>query len=615
MAGNEPFKSTSYNVDRIVRAITADIDGNLIFADTPNPDGVTLSELVRGLVASNVTFDSSGTFFDGVTSVQEALEKLNTQAYVNNTGRFLYVDPTIDNSRTVAGEIYNDLKNAADYANTLIINGYNSVNIMVMGSHKQSSEDVSTDMGVYEYDGDLDSITVTGDGIKFIGVGSPVIRLKNLTGTRQNLFVIGDADTQALSVGMQDIHFEFEDSVNVSAINVFNAPGNVMHNGRSGFHTDGITYSYNGGTNSNNRVVDVTNTTSAKPSDVSINGLTVGTFQNLTQSTNPIEPVYVDHNAETVVRIDDVVLSGANKPNRPNNNDDTLITSFTAITALSGKVLVNNVKLDEKFFWNGVAFPNVFTRLFDIKDTAEVTASNISIVRDSFNASNENKGGITSLSDWIDVEATASLNIQNSVDEVFTVDIAGIDTGTPSPSSAPGSGSPAPSGNPPNIIDVKPVKGFYNKEDIILGLGDKNELRLGQVPSSDAAEFITYSIENYGIPFWVDEDTKELKYFNGTNIVTLGSSGPATSSETLKVISGQWTGATYNFAGKPQYSGFEYTFEHNLNLPDKYSFTVTVHNDTESRQITPEDVIAIDNNSCKIIILDNSDDMWVTVIG
>jgi hypothetical protein len=52
MPGVGPFQSTAYQVGQILNALSTDSNGNLIFADIPNPNGVTLTELLN-IIASN----------------------------------------------------------------------------------------------------------------------------------------------------------------------------------------------------------------------------------------------------------------------------------------------------------------------------------------------------------------------------------------------------------------------------------------------------------------------------------------------------------------------------------------------------------------------------------
>lgn len=56
----DPFKSSKYQVGSISNAITADVNGNLIFSDSLNSSGVTLSELVQSTNTIVISGGSSG---------------------------------------------------------------------------------------------------------------------------------------------------------------------------------------------------------------------------------------------------------------------------------------------------------------------------------------------------------------------------------------------------------------------------------------------------------------------------------------------------------------------------------------------------------------------------
>ena len=56
--------------------------GNLIFADVPNPEGVTLTTLIQGLLLGKIPFDSTGTFYTGINNVKDALVYLNQFAFL-----------------------------------------------------------------------------------------------------------------------------------------------------------------------------------------------------------------------------------------------------------------------------------------------------------------------------------------------------------------------------------------------------------------------------------------------------------------------------------------------------------------------------------------------------
>jgi len=345
----EPFKVTSISVDRIVKAIASDPTGNLIFSDILNPDGVTLTELIKGLVASNVSFDSSGAFFIGASNVKEALESLNQFAYLNDTGRFIYVDPTIDDSLTVSGQIYNDLQTALTYASNQTTNGYNRINVLLMGSHKVDADlDINNDLGAYEFDNDtFESIDIQGNGLKIIGIGNPIIRFNGVSGNK-DFFVIEDSTTvQETSIHIQDVHFEFINSSGVSAIKVANAPLNINVKDRSGLVIDGISASFVIGNHENNRIIDISNT-SPKKSNIKIRNIWMGSIADSNPSSTPIELIYIDHHNDTVVNIDNFDYVNFGQPNETNNSSSKNVTSLTAIKCLSGKLNINNARLDEK---------------------------------------------------------------------------------------------------------------------------------------------------------------------------------------------------------------------------------------------------------------------------
>lgn len=602
---SNPFKATKYTVDRITNAIAADVQGNLIFRDIPNPEGVTLSQLIRGLIASNVSFDYEGTFFSGSNSVQDALEQLNQFAYISNTGRFIVVDPTIGDVNTVAGSIYNDIQTAVSYANTLLFNGYNTVNIMLMGTHSQiPSTEISTDLGVFEYD-ELSPIEVVNNGIKFIGVGRPTIRFKNIT-TASSLFQIGDSTVQELSVLFQDISFEFVNCENVSAIKVLNSPTNSETKDKNGLIVDGVSVSFVGGTNEGNRLVDVSNSGTKIESQISLKNIKLGSITSVTPSITPIEMIYINHNDETVVNIENMEFLNLNQPNPVDNVAIGNVTSFTAIKVAAGKVFVNNTKLDEKMYWNNETFSAVKTLFLDASGTSQVVISNVSIIRDEYNTTEEVAGGITTLHDWIVTGTNTKVNAQGGFDEIFDVTVIPIQTDTPSPSATPSSGSPTTgsptTGSPTTgsgfLNDVKPVKGFYNQGEIVLGLGDKNELRLGKVEPADIANFATYT-SDYGIPFAINPTDKKIYFAIDGTVHVIGG-----GSYTINITTDRWVASG---------SDYELVIPHNLSLRNKYAFNISVFNDSDEK-IEPYKVVAVDENSSKIVMQTN-DPVWVTIFS
>lgn len=105
----DPFKATSIQVNQLLNALTADTNGNLIFADVPNQSGVTLSQLVGianyqsknynidipsdQLVLTAYTF-SDGTYFGYGVVIQHDLKLTNKNTFtvrVSANGR--QVDP------------------------------------------------------------------------------------------------------------------------------------------------------------------------------------------------------------------------------------------------------------------------------------------------------------------------------------------------------------------------------------------------------------------------------------------------------------------------------------------------------------------------------------------
>lgn len=599
----DPFKSTSYTVARIVNAIASDTQGNLILRDLLNPEGVTLTSLIQGLVATNVTFNSTGTFFAGASTVQDALEQLNQFAYMNQTGRFIIVDPTIDDSLTVSGKIYNDIATAVNFANTLLVNGYNKVNVLLMGSHAQNPEtEISSDLGVFEYDAStIEEINLYKNGIKLIGVGNPIIRFSGIT-AESNLFVVGTETTQELSVFMQDISFEFVNSRNVTAISVYNSPNNSNLKDKNGLFIDGISCSFYGGTNTNNRIVGVVNSGTPKKSNIKIKNFRMGSILSATPSATPIELIYVNHNDETVVNIENMEFVNVDQPNPVDVTTTGTVTSITAIKLLKGKIIVNNAKLDEKMYWKNETFTDVKTLFLDIENGAEATISNASVIRDTHNTTEEKIGGITTLNDWIEKGSTAKVNAQGGFDEIFDISIIPIQSTTPAPSSvgassSPTTGSPT-TGGPEFLYDVKPVKGFYNDSSLALGVGDKNEIRIGIVDSSDIQNFTTYT-RKYGAPLGINSTDKKIYYAVDGYLFSVGN-----NKYSVHIEPSDWSGT----------GPYEFTITHNLNLVNKYAFNISAFNATTNKMITLDEVEALNKNSCKVTLAANQD-IWITILN
>jgi hypothetical protein len=598
----EPFSATTYTVNRIVNAIASDVSGNLILKDLINPDGVTLTRLIRGLVASNVSFDPSGTFFNGASNVQDALEQLNQFAYYNNTGRFIIVDPTIPNDQTVSGKIYNNLLTAVTYTNGMITNGYNSINILLMGSHLQNTSlELTSDYGVFEYDSStIQEIPLTKNGIKIIGVGNPTIRFKDISSSK-NFFVVGTNSTQELSVRIQDISFEFVNCSNVSAIKVLNSPTNSNIKDKNGLFIDGISASFVSGTSESNRVVDISNSSTPNKSNIKINNFSMGSLSSITPSATPIELIYIDHNADTVVNIENMEFVNVDPPNAEAVVAVGSVTSLTAIKANTGKLIVNNVKLDEKMYWNNTTFSDVKTLFLDATGTSHVSIQNISIVRDAYNTLEENAGGITTLNDWIHAGANTTINAQGGFDEIFNVDIYPISTLTPAPSSFPTTSSPttsSPTTATDYLYDVKPVKGFYNVTELAFGIGDKGEIRLGNVSESDINNFSTYT-NTYGIPLAINQSDNKI-YF-ALNGILHSISG---TSFTYEIQTSDWVFDSINYV---------FTVEHNLHLNNKYAFTTSVFNSSDEK-VEPMLIKALDENTCQITMA-TDDPIWITIFS
>lgn len=603
----EPFKSTSYQVGRIINAVSSDADGNLIFADEPNPNGVTLTQLLNSLVGTSILYDSTDTFFTGVEVVAEALGFLNQFAYQKDTGRFIYVDPTISSAKVVVGEIYKSLSDAITYANGLLFNGYNSVNILVMGSHKQQGTlEQTSDIGVIElkYTSSYSPIQLKKNGLRLIGIGNPVIRMVDFIGTqasRVNAFEVDtDGVANKINVLLQDISFEFVNCRYASALKVKNAPINNAVKERNGLKIDNVSVSFFTGTNANNRLLDVSTTGTKLISNVLVDKLTIGTVSDTTASTNEIELVYVDHHNETVVTVNNMSFAQTSTPNPVGNADSDNVTSFTGIKALAGSVVVNNAMLDEKFYWNGITFANAITKFVKSYNTANVTIANLGIVRNSYNTNQENAGGITTIQDWISVNDSSKISV-TGFDEVFNVNVQSQPTTSIGTSSVGSSGT---------IVNVKPVKSFWNADEIAFGIGHKNELRLGQVSDVEASDFTSYNIDTYGIPFWYNSDQRTLQFFNGWEIRDVGKG----KTYTISLTPSSFVPTSYAFSGETTFLGFEANINHNLDLENRSSFTITISETTTGRVVQPQEVVATNVNSIKLV-MGETGNYTVTVIG
>lgn len=430
----DPFKSTKYQVGSIPNAITSDINGNLIFSDLLNVSGVTLTQLIEGLLSGKILFDSAGTFFTDVNNVADALKYLNQAAYIKDTSRFIYVDHTISNDKIVSGEIYNSLKDAIAWANDQLYNGYNAFNIMLMGSHKpQGTLEQTTDIGVYEfaYTTEFSPFTLSSNGINLIGIGNPVIRIKNFIGdiiNRKNLFEIDANSSNNISITFKNISFEFVNSTFTSAIKILNAPIDTNLKERSGVKFENTTVSFYGGSNSYNRLFDISNSDTKLISSIIIDGLHIGSINNVIANLNEIELIYVDHNAETVITVNNMTFGLTQQPNPTDNTISTNVTSFTGVKVLNGKVVLNNTTLDEKFYWNSTTFTGVVTRLAKTYNTSQLSINNINIIRDTYNTYVENSGGITTIKDWVQKNDGGILNVFG-FDEIFNIDVYNSITG------------------------------------------------------------------------------------------------------------------------------------------------------------------------------------------
>jgi len=617
MSANEPFKASRIQVGRIVNAITSDSTGNLIFSDDPNPSGVTLTELLKKIDSNEIPFDNTGTFFVGATTVQQALTFLNQAAYLQSVGKTLFVDPTIPNDMVVEGQIYNNLKSAAIYADSLTFNGYNTVNIVLMGSHRdQGPAELTTDIGVHEfvYDGTWLPIILKKNGIQIIGYGNPTIRLTNFAGTLGNNVDFIQIDTDGvknnISTLIKDVHFEFVNCNYVSAIHVVNSPINSFVKDKSGTYIENVGVSFVNGTQKNVRLVDVSNIGVRLVSSVFAKNIHLGSFTNLLSTSSDIQLFYLDHNGETSLFVQDLQLAFPQQSNGNVNVDATKVTSFVGATVLNGRLKLINPTLDEKSYWNSVYFVGVKTKLLKAFDTSIVDIHNANIVRDSYNPIEEGAGGTTLLVDWIEVDSTVVLNA-TGIDEIYNVQIVTPSTSSTPTTSTPTTSSPATGGN----NSVKPVKSFWNKESFAFGIGVKNELRLGQVDPADVSNFQYYDL-NYGVPFWYNKGNGNLQYWNGLQVVTVGAGGGGGvgSKYTLTVATGDFTPVTYSFPSEVSYTGFQVIINHNFSLFDKNDFIVSVTDVATNRKIIPQEVVALSINSFKLIMADTVS-VRVSVVG
>jgi hypothetical protein len=182
-----------------------------------------------------------------------------------------------------------------------------------------------------------------------------------------------------------DISFEFVNCSNVSAIKVLNSPTNSNIKDKNGLFIDGISASFVSGTSESNRVVDISNSSTLIKSNIKINNFSMGSLSSITPSATPIELIYIDHNEDTVVNIENMEFVNADQPNADAVVTVGSVTSLTAIKANTGKIIVNNVKLDEKMYWNNTTFSDVKTLFLDATGTSHFSIQNISIVRDAYN--------------------------------------------------------------------------------------------------------------------------------------------------------------------------------------------------------------------------------------
>lgn len=599
----EPFKSTTYQVGQIPNAFSSDVNGNLIFSDIPNSQGVTLSTLIQGLLLGEIPFDSSNTFFTGITNVKDALVYLNQYAYQKDLSRFIYVDCTITDDKTINGEIYNNLNDALSYANAQLYNGYNGFTIFLMGSHKQQGVlEQSTNIGVYEYNytSNFTPFMLNKNGIKIMGVNNPVIRLKNFIGSVNNrvnfLNVNTDGVNNNISILIKDISFEFVNCSYCSAINVLNAPINNITKERSGLYVENMSVSFFGGTNDNNRLIDVSNNiTTNLLSSINIKNLKLGSITNVTPSNNEIELIYLNHHSQTVLEIDNANFSATSQPNSVNNVDPTTVTSFTGIKVLNGNLFINNISLDEKFYWKGISFNNVYTYLLKAYNTSSITINNVSIIRNSFNTLMEAAGGITNINDWIKVDNSVILSVQGFDNIYNNINIYSAGT-----TGTTGIGTTGTTGT---NLDFKPLKSYWINENFGFGIGNKNELRLG-ILNGQPSDFTSYSL-NYGVPFWFNGTTKKLQYFDGSMVVTVGQGGGGGGigkSFRSNYLVTDFAITSYQFNNEAAFTGYYINIPHDLSLSDKYSFTISIFETSTGRIIIPQEIISTDENTLKIIL-------------
>lgn len=585
----DPFKSTAYQVGQIIRALTSDNTGNLIFRDELNPDGVTLSELINTLISSKINYNTDGTFFDGANTVQTALNYLNQFAYLKYTARFIYVDPTISDSLISEGEIYNTISDAVTYANTLIYNGYNNVSILLMGSHKESSLDNSSDNGIFTFSNTDSSIEIKNNGIRFYGLNKPTIRMDSCIGTssnRKEMFIIDkNVINDSVSILFDNIDFEFKDSVYSTFFKIKNAPIDDKNRAIKGFKISDISVSFINGENTANRLFDISNSATKYNSNIVIDKLKIGGFYNITSAAiaDELEFIYIDHNKDTRVLVNDIDMTQLLQPfkrfDEISDLTDITQTSFTAIKVNSGTVIVSEPKLDEKSYWNEFVNVNVKTRFMKIFGAnSNVSIFNPSIVRNKLNPIFELFDSHTLITDWIDISSNSMLNVQGGADEIWDLDDSYILTG-----------------------DVRPAKSYWNKDNFSFGIGLYNELRLGDVTSVEVSGFQTYN-DTYGNPFWYNKDIDKLQYFDQSNVQTLAIESSLVNVSTESISASDWSYTSYNIGGGPTIYGYEYNFTHNLGLTNKYSFTHTLFDTTNNALIIPQQIRPINNNSIKIIV-------------
>lgn len=607
----DSFQSTAYQIGRIVRALTADSDGNLIFRDTPNPDGVTLTQLINGLIAANITVDTDGTFFTGITNVQDALTYLNQFAYLKYTSRFIYVDPTISSSLVVDGEIYNNLSDAVDYAKTLLHNGYNTTNIMVMGCHRPTAAESLEDVGVYEFDGSS-TIEIDVNGLNIIGIGNPIFRVQDSDGSssRKNIFLIKENTINKVSVSFQDISFEFNNSKYTTFIKVKSAPqsGSTVKE-HQGVRITNCSVSFTGGTNNNNRLLEINDVATSEISNIMVDGLRLGTINGVLPSTDEIQLVYMNHNPKSVLTVSGFTMAGAQLPNPENNIETNKLTSLTCVHALRGQVIICDPVLDEKAFWTGNLSTGIVSKLlYAYSADTKVSIFNPSIVRNSYNTQNEDFTGTTILNDWMLIENSAKVNAIGGVDERFDIDVQSIPT-----SSTGSTGTTGTSGT--NNFTVKPVKSFWNGSDIAFGIGHRNEIRLGKPVQSDIDNYLTkYDTTTYGVPFWISPNGS-LQYFDGLIVHTLGGTGGTGVNDgyTTTVNNGDWVATSY-VIDAVTYNGYEYTISHNLNLIAPQAITYTIFDIDDNIEIQAQQVFPQTINATKFI-LGTARNVRITISG